>query len=590
MSAVERPVSRGAKALAIALALLPAARMAWIVFTYGENNLSNDYAYRVPLVADLLEGRSSPSDVFQGTFIGGGHSWLGLLPFYWLDARFFAWDLHVELGIGLFLAALKTLLVWLAVGASLPARARWALLPILSALAFSVSQVSTFTFGESVLQMQLSQIGLALGALAMARLAARPGLRVVALAGGGLLASWSWGGGVMTWPVFAAALLLSGERALRRWAVLAAGAALGLSQYVWLLVLRPPAGPPAGPGLSRPWRVLDLLGRPFANGTGREFGLLPAAIAFGAAGLVLGTLVLAALGRGIRERLPSAMIVGWSLLAALQISLFREGIAPWYAAPMTAFWLGLAGLFAAAPRTLRSAGFATILLGFLFSNRTWEDKSFYLASRAPVSAACLREWRTAPPECHHAVFQWGDEGRLGELARLAEPLERHGLSVFGPRRTYLLQGDIGRGRVGLEPMSSTSFFSRDGVVPADPNDFHRLDLVLAPGATATWRVDVPANIRLARFASAVRAQPNGLHAGRYARFTVVSKDVHLQEHVFLEKGARRSVSLDLARFAGQSIRLEIHSEDAKAPAAPLLFEAPRIEMQVAAGGNPGRNP
>src|SRR5664279_5592816 len=91
--------------------ILAPARMAWIVFKYGENNLSNDYIARVPVVAAILEGRYPPTHLFLDTMIWGGHSWLGLLPIYWAAARFFAWDLRAELGLGLCLAALKVFLV-----------------------------------------------------------------------------------------------------------------------------------------------------------------------------------------------------------------------------------------------------------------------------------------------------------------------------------------------------------------------------------------------------------------------------------------------------------------------------------------------
>ena len=222
MSADERPPSALGKAVALLLALLPPARMAWIVFKYGENNLSNDYIARVTLVGSILEGRSPLARLFPDTFIWGGHSWLALLPFYWLNARFFAWDVNVELGIGLAMTALKVLLLWLAVGSTLTPAARWILLPVLSALSFSVSLVTSFTFGESILQMQLAQLALAAGVLALTRLADRPGLRAASLAACGLLASWSWGGGVMVWPVFASALFASGERNIKRWALLPA--------------------------------------------------------------------------------------------------------------------------------------------------------------------------------------------------------------------------------------------------------------------------------------------------------------------------------------------------------------------------------
>ncbi|MFI5197631.1 MAG: hypothetical protein ACHQJD_03340 [Thermoanaerobaculia bacterium] len=581
MSGDERTVSRGAKALAVLLTLLPPARMARIVFTYGENNLSNDYVARVPVVAAILDGRYPFARLFRDTWIWGGHSWLALLPFYWLDARFFAWDLNVELGIGLALTALKTLLVWLAVSGPLTRAARWALLPALSFLAFSVSQVTSFTFGESVLQMQLVQVAVAAGALALARFTDRPGLRGASLAACGLLASWSWGGGVMAWPVFAVALFASGERSFRRWVLLTAAAALGLAQYVWFLVIAPLPSVVKSPGLRGLWRVVDLVGRPFANGTGRNGEPLPAAIVFGAAGLFLVAVAVWAARHALRERIPALVILGWSLLLALQISIFRSDVAPWYIMPMTVFWLGLAALLAGAPRPIAIAGFATIAVGLLYSNRTWEDKSFYLPSRAPVSAACLREWRTAPPLCHDLVFQWG-KSYPGDFEILAGSLERAGLSVFGPRRTYLLQGDVAVGRVVLEISNERTFFSRDDRTPADPNDFHRLDLVLAPGTTVSWRIDLPPGTRRAAFSTVVRAAPGDPHLGRGARVSVTAEgsSVVLEERVFLPRETARPLSVDLSALAGKRITLHLAAEETQTGAMPLVFEAPQVLMTL----------
>ena len=561
-------------AASILLALLPPARMAWIVFTFGENNLSNDYVARAPVIAALLEGRYDFSRLFRDTYIGGGHSWLGLLPFYWFDARFFAWDLRAELGIGLLLAALKTMLVWRVAAAFVPPRFRWVLLPVLSALAFSVSQVSTFTFGESVLQMQLAQIAVAAGALSVAFLAGRPGLRAAGVAAAGLLASWSWGGGVLAWPVLATALFASGERRTLRWLVLPCAAALGVAQYVWYLVVAPLPSV-ARPGLSRPWRVFDLLGRPFANGTAFDFGPKPASIVFGAAGLLLAAAAVVAARGALRERTGALVVVGWSLLLALQIAYFRVEAAPWYAAPMTAFWLGLAVLLAAAPRPIAAAGFATIAAGLLWSNRTWEDKAFYLASRSPASAACLRDWRTAPPTCHDRIFQWGT-GDAGEFGSLAEPLERHHLSVFAPRRTYLLQGDAAVGRVGLEPANDRGFFSRDGRTPGDAGDFRRLDLVLLPGATVTWRVDLPRDLTRATFETRVRAGSRDTSLARGARIWV--HEAEPGTRVLVPAGARAPLTLDLRPFAGRTVTLRLAAEEARPEAMPLVFEVPRIEV------------
>ena len=570
MNAELRPVSPLAKALAILLALPAPARMAWIVLTYGENVLSNDYIGRVGVVTAILEGRYHFGGLFRDTFIVYGHSWLALLPFYLFDARFFDWNMHVELGMGLLLAGVKVVLIWLALAEGFFARTRWLLLPVLSALAFQTSQVSSFTFGESTLQMQLPQVGLALGAFSVARHAGRPNLRIALVSAGGLLASWSWGGGVMVWPAFVLALVVARERDARRWCVLGLTMAAGMAQYVWILGRggSPSAG--ARTDLNRLLRFVDLLGRPFANDTGWHLGPLMAAVLFGATGLALVAAAVWVQREVLQKRLPALVIVGWSLLAAMEIAYFRGEAAPWYLVPMAAFWMGLAGLLVGAPLPVAAAGLATIAAGLLFSNRTWEDKSFYLPSRSPASAACLRAWRSSSVNCHDRLFQWGGTN-LSEGVVLGEPLERLGLSVFAPKRTYLLQGDAFLGRVaGLG--DGGGFLSRDGRTPGDVTDWHRLDLVLAPGANVTWSVDVPPRLRQAAFETRVRARDSG--PAPVLRLGV--------DGVVAASGApgRGDAPLvfDLRSFAGRTITLRLETEATGAGTTPIILEAPRIEL------------
>ncbi len=578
MSADDRPVSRAGKALSILLALLAPARMAWIVFHYGENNLSNDYNGRIGVVAAILEGRYDFRHLFTDTFITFGHSWLALLPIYLFDARFFAWSMAAELGVGLALAAVKTLLIWLALYPSLSTRARWMLLPVLTTLAFAMPQVASFTFGESTLQMQLPQVGLALGAFAIARLSGRPNLRIALVAAGGLLASWSWGGGVMVWPVFFGALLVLGERRVIRWAALFLTAAIGLSQYIWVLVLQRAPSPLEQPGLSQPPRFLDLLGRPLVNDTGWDLALRPAAVAFGTAGLVLAAAVVWHSRRQLPQQLPAFMLLGWSLLVALEIGFFRRDPAPWYIVSMTAFWIALAGLLAVAPRPLSIIGYATLAAGLLFCNGTWEDKQFYLPSRAPASAACLREWRAHAVPCHDRLFQWGGTN-LSEAVLLGEPLERLHLSVFSGRRTYLLQGDFAVRRVGLEDPTRRAFLSLDGRTPGDPDDFHRLDLVLGPKAVVTWRVDLPPNLKSARFETRVSASRDDPMLARGARVEVAGEPEGAR--ALVPAGGDEPLALDLRAFAGKTVTLRLSAEEAEG-GRPLVFSAPKIEIRAEA--------
>jgi hypothetical protein len=552
--------------------------MAWIVFTNGENNLSNDYFFRVPLVASMLDGSCSLGRFVREAWNGGGHSMIAVTPIYYLNARFFAWDVRVELALGLLIAGATLALM----AATLPARARWRLLPLLSLLLFSTTKVSSFTFGESTLQMGLAQLGVAAGAFGFARRSDRPVVLAVWVAAGGVLASWSWGGGIIAWPVFFAAFVVRRERRVAAWAVLAGGAAAGLAQYAWLL----PLGMPGVAAGTVSWAtkgrlVLDLLGRPFVNGIAHADPNRWSQAA-GAIGLLALAAMLILFRTRLREQPAPLLLVAWGLLVALQIALVRTAAASWYASPMALFWAGLLMLLAAAPAPIRAGGILLVALLTLRVQRTWEDKSVYLPSRAPVSASCLREWRTAPAACHSRVFQWGDEGRWGEMALLGDPLERHRLSVFGPRRTYLLQGDVPLGRVRFEPESAPSFFSDDGRTRRDVNDFHRLDLVLASGTAVTWRVELPPGARRATFSTVIRAAPGDPMLGRGVRVSVTAEgsSAFLEERAFLPREAARPLSVDLSSLAGKRITLRLYAEETHEGETPLVFGAPKIEIRA----------
>ena len=564
-------------AVSLFLALLPPARMAWIVFSNGEDNLSNDYVLRSSLVASMLDGTCSLEKFLREAWIGGAHSGLAVFPIYYLNARFFRWSVWVELALGLALAAATLAFLTFAISG----RTRWLLLPLYSLLLSSTSRVTVFTFGEPALQYGLSQLGVALGICALARWRERPIALAAALALGGLLASWSWGGGVMAWPVFAIALLALRVRSFGAWAIFLGASATGVAQYVWLLVLHSPHQTPARQALTLRIRaVLDLLGRPFLNGIGRNFEPRLTGEIIGAAGLLaLAILLLIRREREWSARGPALAFAGWSLLVALQIVAFRSDAPPWYASPMAFFWAGLALLLADTGAPLRAIGILTIALLALRVQGTWEDKSFYLPSRAPASAACLREWRTAPRACHDLVFQWGGVNFF-ETALLGDMLERRRLSVFSPRRTYLLQGDVALGRVDIETPNLPAFLSRDGRTPADPNDFRRLDAVLAPGAAVTWRVDLPSNLKSARFLTRVRTTPGDPQPGRGARVSVASEgsSVTLEERAVLPRETARPVSIDLSSLAGKRITLRLSAEETPEGATPLVFDAPRVEI------------
>jgi len=154
--------------------------------------------------------------------------------------------------------------------------------------------------------------------------------------------------------------------------------------------------------------------------------------------------------------------------------------------------------------------------------------------------------------------------------------------LSGPSRTYLLQGDVPLGRVGLDPASAPSFFTRDGKTPGDIEDFHRLDMLLSAGATVTWRVDVPAGTRSAMFRSVVRTVPDESLDARGAAVSAFAgpDGPTIASRVLLPRGLERELVLDLSRFEGRTVNVSLGAEETPTPGAPLLWEAPRIDLQI----------
>ena len=102
--------------------------------------------------------------------------------------------------------------------------------------------------------------------------------------------------------------------------------------------------------------------------------------------------------------------------------------------------------------------------------------------------------------------------------------------------------------------------------------------VLAPGATVSWRVDLPPNLKSARFRTRVRATAGDPMLARGARATL--SDDTGEARVFVPAGGREPLSLDLLPFVGRSVTLRILAEEAGGGATPLIFEAPKIELRV----------
>src|SRR5262249_34301920 len=111
---------------------------------------------------------------------------------------------------------------------------KWLLLPTLSLLVFSASQISVYAFGDAALTIGLSLLGFALGGWGLV-CCRRTVTALLTMLAGGLIASFSWGNGLVSWMILLMALPLFGYRKPWHYAVWLFGFSLSILPYLLFL-------------------------------------------------------------------------------------------------------------------------------------------------------------------------------------------------------------------------------------------------------------------------------------------------------------------------------------------------------------------
>src|SRR5215471_13562725 len=638
--------ARARRALALAaisaLALLPILRMVYTLGVIGENNLSNDAGpflnrFLTPVMAGSYHWLHFPRDTFINTH---SNIFPGLV--FILLAYTSRLEVHAILYLGVLLALVRLWLLNDVIGRSCGLNTvigRGALWLALSWLVFSISQMSVYEFPLLTIKYGLSNLGTALGVWGLTRYRGKM-VAVWLAAVSGIVATMSNASGFALWPAFLIGMWLLGFRKARQFVVLLFAAAISVLPYLsFLFMSRTPSASSRFVSLFRPVLILDILGRPLANGIGSEYGQLPMAEVAASIGVILCSIMAVLLWMGRAKRplhsvAPLIILVAVGLLTACQISLFRLQISPWYTGVVMDFWIGLTGLafvlwfqtektaganpqYLASnlnpPRTMNSlswlaganarvwsvAAIASIAVLYLATNRTRADKSFYVQSRSPVSAACLRNYRTAPTYCECSLARWLP-GNPRYLDMLARPLEENHFSVFAPRQEWSLQGDSILGNVDYhQAAGAEDIYWAPGIGGdrAAITDYRKLDLVLAPANSVSWTIDIPENMEHGEFQSAIAARvaPSwpetspvsckiSIHGEGEAERVVYSRVVGPQDAWWTSF----RVPLDSYRGMTATLRLSVSGE-AGVPGMGALYQYPSIELFLRESLNQERN-
>lgn len=630
----------------IIFTVLPIANIAFVLASTGADNLSNDYLQYVGLVDKILNGGYNWLNYIPDTFYRT-HSVALPVLIHIADAHFFSWNIYIELTAGIAFALLRFALLFSALSADLSTRQKLLLCPAMSLILFSNSQMSVFCYGDGALTIEMSLFGFALGLWGLTR-KNQPRLAICCMLLGGLISSYSWGNGLVTWLVFLIGLLALNYRqpiAFIAWGV---GLSLCLIPYVQALVVAPLFhAVPARAGTTIVslfnWRFLiNMIGWPFANDIAGHAQGLAAARAVGWLGLTfaaVGVLLLSMSKRVDlwRKSAPSLLLVAHGLISIWQIGVFRSLLAAWYTAVSVTFWLGLIGLACHLYRWVAHRSSAEVPAGglkvavriwclalpvvlialYTTTNLTYDDKTDMLYSRSPASASALRHYRTGPTYGESLIFQWG-AGNPGLVELLAEPLERHQLSVFAPKQTWSLQGDFGLDSVRLSgPYIPAATAQSDKAPNSPPNSsnkapqaiwttgvsskeslpwyhYRRLNLLMPCGDSISWTVAIPAGVKRAELRTSAtfdgtesKVQNSANNERRTpVTFTVSVKTPAEAEHMLYSyttsqnKHSWHDFSVPLTSYAGQRITIRLSSKArAGSTLAAAVFQHPVIEIE-----------
>ncbi|HYM00140.1 MAG TPA: hypothetical protein VEZ90_14400 [Blastocatellia bacterium] len=601
---------------ALALALLPMLRIARILSAAGVDVPSNDETGLLPrLLAPAFSAHYNwlhfPRDVFVN-----GH--IVALPalIYIVLARFDHLHLYPILFGMLIVTFARVLLFYDATTFRSRSRtpyAATALLLLLSLLSFSVTQMSVFEYPMQTMNTGFSSFGFALGIWALARWPDKTGSVVLAIVAG-LISSFSYASGLALWLIFPVCMIAFGFRRRSQFALILAPGLFSIGLYAYFIFSNHTTGSEGVHAFS-PLFVVAGIGRAFANGLNTSFAPTNTTLLIGGLGTALLVFEMLAGWRQMRrdrlqEYVPALGIALFGLLSLIQASMFRGLLAPWYTGFAINLWIAVAAFAyllwteqagqnrAVMPITSRRVAPLSIVLiltvMLLYSNRAYSDKSFLLKNRAPVSAACLRYFDTAPTYCQQFMASWspGRVSRDLEISSVGPFLKTHALSLFSSHQELTLQGDsiLNSVRYASGPLGTDAGWAAGLQPDFKPfTDFLHLNLFLSGTAKVEWTVTLPTDASTVTFVSAAATPGKG--QGQIIPQLSVSNSAGQEQQIFSvaiqAPGRWYPFLLPLDQYRGQTITLRL---DSGGEQGWTVYSYPRIEVEIPNPGEYGPSP
>gem|GEM_PF-1350780 len=599
-------------ALIAILTLIPPLRLAYFLFTNGENCANNDDITYLEQFIRMTSSGYNWLNYFGDTFVDGHSTAFNQLVFNsYVQLGQLNQNLGAAIGIGLISIRLALFFDMIF---SKTNRLRWYCLPLLSAIIFAPTGASILTQGSFAITWQLA---LTLGATALWAIFRRSansnssnpaGTKKIVLASTCIvLGSWTIATTLIIIPIvwFSAWRM----RMLNKLSVLFLGTASALAIFPDLLYLE------RGVGTSRPLaevlKPLDLtmflssLGRNFAPGTAWYVDRIAPAEVFSLLGLVL-LIAICALAKVITDEThangdnskstfhkyfyPSLAIASFAIGNLLLTSMVRPIIAPWYGQISLWFWIGLVGMAASlfelkssdeklgSGAKILAATTVISIASFCLFSPGFEDKEFFLDNRSPAYLSVLRNYQTPPPPGLLPPYKYVPL----KPERLAKILEQYHLSPFGKEDTVLFQGDcVVPGLVQFRndgtQNSELYFMSQDKKGIFTATYYKRLNLCLSGSMAATWHVKIPDDAKVAELTTGLW-QLDTINKIPDIKPNVLSIEVDSNQPLIYEMrpDEETKVKVDLLAYKGKVVTI-IFTHKQNNPRTTVL-EVPKVEI------------
>jgi hypothetical protein len=598
----------GIKAFHLAVAVAPLIFSAYLISSSSANVPTNDFVELVERMMHILSpGYDLKNLVFDCSM--STHCLLLPLSVHLLNARFFQWNVPLELYLGLVMAALRVMLayllltektyrqelssftlLWQIAYCSLGAGAATVLLYNETSIAFGTILLVYFIGLFALRYWQESKFGL-----------------VLVLFCGFLSAMTNACDAMATWLSYLiAALAVQSKHRLRTVSTLGLGA-LSSSLFIAYLLSSPYL---SRAGMSPHFPDLVLFLQSVSLIYMRDL-VSPAAfpavegiygVVLAVCGLLLYLFLLYRYAAARRVATDFAAVPAFSLALAVYslahlaaVSFFRDTLAPWYGTYSGLFWCSLyalmlhASISATSPFQHRGRlvwrGLSLLgLLPLLLVNLSYKDKDAFRLSHSPATEAALRRFYQCPTYAEQNLFTY-TVGEFDRVSALARPLAARGLAAFAKKQEVSLQSEFLFANVQVEPASSKGYCAFvEGRRERKWNVPEKLNLAIKGKSAVYWTIDLSSEISSARFESDLDFLP-ALSSGRQAAekqqvrlviYEAGAKNAPLLQKTWQSARSSQPIAIDLHDFLGKSIVLEL-SADA-APSAAVVFVYPRLEL------------